>query len=88
LPPGIHEATWAEVVAVFGYTEHRRTLLVGLKAAFEFLRSAGCRRAYIDGSFVTSKEIPGDFDACWEVEGVDLPRLARLAPVLFDLRLG
>jgi hypothetical protein len=40
---------------------------------------AGCRRAYINGSFVTTKVQPADFDGCWEVDGVDL---SRLDPVL------
>ena len=25
------------------------------------LRAAGCKRVYIDGSFITTKEHPGDF---------------------------
>jgi hypothetical protein len=79
LPPGIHEATWDEFVARYGATPHRLTLLAGLKAALDALRAAGCRRAYIDGSFVTTKVTPGDFDGCWEVGGVD-PDL--LDPVL------
>lgn len=33
--------------------------------------------AYLDGSFVTAKELPGDFDACWEIAGVDPDRLDR-----------
>ena len=36
---------------------------------------AGCRRAFIDGSFVTSKELPGDFDGCWDHDGVDFDAL-------------
>lgn len=32
---------------------------------------AGCRTAYLNGSFVTSKESPNDYDACWEEAGVD-----------------
>jgi hypothetical protein len=79
LPPGVHEATWGELVARYGSTPHRLALLAGLKAALDALRAAGCRRAYIDGSFVTAKEVPADFDACWEVDGVDL---TRLDPVL------
>jgi hypothetical protein len=79
LPPGLHEATWEEFVARYGTTAHRLLLLAGLKAALDALRVAGCRRVYVDGSFVTAKEEPGDFDGCWEVEGVDL---ARLDPVL------
>ena len=86
LPPGIHEATWAEIVARYGYTAHRRALLDGLKAALDVLRSVGCRRAYLNGSFVSATEVPGDFDACWETDGVDLSRLGLVAPVLFDLR--
>ena len=66
-------------MARFGTTPHRLSLLAGLKAALHALRAAGCQRAYIDGSFVTAKLVPADFDGCWEVSGVDL---ARLDPVL------
>lgn len=79
LPPGIHLATWDEFVARYGYTPHHLTLLAGLKAALDALRVAGCFRAYIDGSFVTAKVAPGDFDACWERASVDA---TRLDPVL------
>lgn len=71
LPPGEHPATWEEIVERFGYTPWRRKLLDGLKAALESLRAAGCRKVYLDGSFVTAKERPGDFDACWVGEGVN-----------------
>ncbi|MGH3114465.1 MAG: DUF6932 family protein [Gaiellaceae bacterium] len=81
LPPGIHEATWEEIIARVGGTAWRRELLAGLQAALENLREAGCRRVYIDGSFVTAKEEPGDFDACWEIAGVDAD---LLDPVLLD----
>ena len=84
LPPGVHTATWDEFVARYGYTPYRLTLLAGLKAALDALQLAGCRRAYIDGSFVTAKEAPGELDACWETAGVDFPKLARLAPELFN----
>ena len=40
---------------------------------------------YIDGSFVTNKEIPNDFDACWEEAGV-APEL--LDPVLLRFDAG
>lgn len=71
LPGGIHEATWEEVVDRYGTTDRRRELLDGLQQALESLRAAGCRRLYIDGSFVTAKDEPADFDACWEAAGVD-----------------
>ena len=85
LPPGVHEATWDEFVARFGTTPRRLALLAGLKAALDALRAAGCRRAYVDGSFVTFKEEPEDFDACWESAGVDPD---RIDPVLLTFAHG
>jgi hypothetical protein len=52
----------------------------GLRAA-----AAGCRQVWLDGSFVTSKDEPADFDACWDLEDVDLD---RLDPVLLNLSAG
>ena len=71
LPPGEHPADWAAVVERFDATPWRRQLLEGLAHALRDLRTAGCKRAYIDGSFITTKEHPGDFDACWDLDGVD-----------------
>ena len=82
LPPGIHEATWEEFEGRFGYNNRRRRLLNGLEAAIRNLSAAGCLTVYIDGSFVTEKELPGDYDGCWEVDGVDDN---LLDPVFFDL---
>ena len=53
--------------------------------AIDNLKRAGCRTVYIDGSFVTSKEVPNDFDACWEEAGVK-PEL--LEPVLLQFDAG
>jgi hypothetical protein len=75
LPPGIHDATWDEVMAAFGSSARRAQLLDGLYRALQALRAAGCPRVYIDGSFATSKASPGDFDGCWEAQGVDWNRL-------------
>ena len=71
LPPGEHVALWEEISERFGQTEWRRQLLAGLESALNCLRAAGCRTVYLDGSFVTSKVRPGDFDACWDAEGVN-----------------
>jgi hypothetical protein len=81
LPPGIHVATWPELVERFGTNERQHDILAGLLRALQALKAAGCRRAYVDGSFVTSKEVPGDFDACWDHDGVDFD---ALDPVLLD----
>jgi hypothetical protein len=83
LPPGVHEATWNEMVSRFGTTPQRRALLAGLHAALLALQSAGCRTVYIDGSFVTTKLVPNDFDACWDIEGVD-PESLDPVLLIFD----
>jgi hypothetical protein len=85
LPSGIHWASWKEFEKRFGVTPHRQNLLVGLKRAAANLRAAGCRTLYVDGSFVTAKVHPNDFDACWGIEGVN-PDL--LDPVLLDFSNG
>jgi hypothetical protein len=85
LPPGVHEATWGEIVERFGETDHRRQLLRGLRAALDSLKAAGCKKAYIDGSLITNKAVPDDFDGCWDADGV-LPE--RIDPVLLDFSAG
>lgn len=75
LPPGIHYATWSEIVTRYATSVRRRELLDGLLDALRSLKGAGCATAYLDGSLVTSKDHPGDFDACWESDGVILNRL-------------
>lgn len=71
LPPGIHFTTWQDFCQRFGTNAHRKRLMAGLKDALISLKNAGCKVVYIGGSFITSKETPNDFDACWEVQGVD-----------------
>jgi len=82
LPPGIHWTDWPEFVQRFGLTTHRNKLIQGLVESSQKLASAGCRAIYIDGSFVTSKEHPGDFDACWDLNNVDV-----IISTLFSLTL-
>jgi hypothetical protein len=82
LPPGIHRARWSEVVRRFGGTSRRQALLRGLRLCLEDLHAAGCTRAWLNGSFVTTKENPGDFDLVWDLDGVTI---RQLHPVLTDL---
>lgn len=86
LPPGIHSALWKDFVNRFGTTPYRRRLITGLKRALDALRVAGCRTVFIDGSFVTDKEIPEDFDCCWDIAGVDPIMLSMIDPVFFDFK--
>jgi hypothetical protein len=86
LEPGEHALTWDEFCQMFGGTPGRDRMLVGLKMAAISLKTAGSRRMWVDGSFVTRKEQiygvpPSDFDVCWDVVGVD-PTL--LDPVILD----
>ncbi len=85
LPEGIHEANWDEFSKKFGINFYRKKLINGLKEALYNLKKAGCKRVFIDGSFVTSKHRPNDYDGCWDPEGVD-PEL--LDPVLLDFKNG
>ncbi len=87
LPPGIHEATREEIAARFGHTLARRRLVAGLLAGLALLAAAGCRCAWLDGSFITDVEAsegrpPRDFDLCWDIAGVDLAALGRIEPAL------
>lgn len=82
LPAGIHPADWAEVEARFGTNDHRRWLLAGLRDALIELNRVNCRVAYLDGSFVTDKELPGDYDLCWDHSTVDLE---LIDPVFLDV---
>jgi len=75
LPPGVHQASWREVEERLGWNARRQSLLVGLKSLLEELAHAGCSRVWLDGSFVTDKPNPGDFDLVWDPDGVDLSKL-------------
>lgn len=79
LPPGIHRATWSEFVERYATTNHRRKLLEGMERLIEHLKSIECTALYVNGSFVTSKERPNDYDACWNVRGV---KFELIDPVL------
>lgn len=81
LPAGIHNASVREVEARFATNPHRNALFVGFLAGFTILRDAGSSAIFLDGSFVTDKPLPGDFDCCWDPGGVDI---AKLHPVLLD----
>ncbi|MGZ8285049.1 MAG: DUF6932 family protein [Allosphingosinicella sp.] len=81
LPPGIHDATMAEVALAFATTPHRQWLFSGFQRVTDALRVAGCSVVYLDGSFTTGKPHPDDYDGCWNHGGMDF---ALLDPVLLD----
>lgn len=81
LPPGVHAAPWSEIRPRFSANGHRARLMGGLLAALQNLAGAGCRLVLLDGSFVTQKDLPEDYDGAWDTIGVDP---YRLDPVLLD----
>jgi hypothetical protein len=85
LPPGVHPAPWMEVAPRFSQNSHRDRLATGLYAALKNLAGAGCRTVLLDGSFVTERPLPQDYDGAWEPHGVDP---YRLDPVLLDFSNG
>jgi hypothetical protein len=85
LPPGVHDATLDEVEGRFATSDRRKSLFSGFMDGVRALRKAGCSTILLDGSFVTEKALPGDFDACWYPIGVDA---TKLDPVLLEFSNG
>ena len=84
LSTGEHAVTWDELIKRFNTNPHRGYLLGGLRAGLESLRSAGCSTVWIDGSFITSKDQPGDIDVLYDDIGLDWDALERIEPVLLE----
>jgi len=85
LPPGVHVATLEEIEKRFAISDHRKYFFSGFIKGVLALRKAGCQKIFLDGSFVTGKPIPGDFDVCWDPMGVDI---TKLDPVFLDFSDG
>lgn len=81
LHPGVHRLTWLEFKQNYGYNNTRPKLLGGLLRLARNLKIAGCRTIFVNGSFVTNKQHPGDYDACWDATGVDA---TKVSPLLLD----
>lgn len=78
---GPYEVSWQQFELHFGYNDKRKKLLQGLRDALEHLKEAGCRRVFIDGSFITFRKHPADWDACWLIDNVDFE---KLDPLIID----
>ena len=87
LPPGHHEATWQEVVAHFanGEGSHRARLTERLLSWKECLVAEGVTGVVLlNGSYVSGKENPGDFDVALMVQP-DIQALKDMKPRLQEL---
>lgn len=82
LPPGIHEGTVEELREKLGWSQQRRRLISGLERALELMRDCGVERVYLDGSFVTDKDRPGDIDGCYDIaQGANPADLQSMYPI-------
>jgi hypothetical protein len=85
LPAGVFDASIDEVEKRFATTDKRRKLFVGLTKAVDNFFLSGCPQIFLDGSFVTAKPDPSDYDALWDPRFVDP---ALLDPVFLDFTHG
>jgi hypothetical protein len=86
LAPGLHWIGIRDFRDTFVYNYHRSWRFEGFVKACIELRQSGCSRVFVGGSFITSKEFPSDYDACWDPVGVSA---ATLSDLLYDpLRRG
>lgn len=85
LVPGVHDMTWEEFYNQFSFSPRRKILLVGLKSAIDILKKCECTVLYIDGSFVTDKLEPNDYDACWDGDWDNVSmNMLKLEPIFID----
>jgi hypothetical protein len=84
LIPGVFNITIEDFKNEYGYSKYRMELISGLEKACTDLKDCGCQRIFIDGSFVTKKATPGDYDACWDHHGMDLVKLKDQYALFFD----
>jgi hypothetical protein len=82
LPPGVHDTTLDEFFLRFVTNARRESLFDGLLNGMKSLFEAGCPQIFVDGSYVTAKPLPNDYEVCWDVRFVN-PDL--LDPIFFDL---
>lgn len=78
LAPGLHWIGIRDFRDTFVLNYHRTWQFEGFVKACIELRQAGCSRVYVGGSYITSKEFPGDYDACWDPAGVSSTGLSIL----------
>lgn len=85
LPAGVFDATFDEVEIRYAINDKRRFLFEGLVRASDNLFKSGCQQIFLDGSYVTAKPEPEDFDALWDPRFVDP---SKLDPLFLDFAQG
>lgn len=78
LPPGFWHLTLSEFVDNLTFNEHRKAQVKLLFEALTILKTAGCTKVTIGGSFASLKPKPSDIDLIWHSEGMDDSKLDPL----------
>ncbi len=84
LPPGVHPATMNEIKQRYATNPTRRAQYEGLTEACAGLAAARCPTLWLNGSFITTKDEPGDYDAAFDPDGIDWHHLGLHHPELMD----
>jgi hypothetical protein len=84
LEPGFYDMSLEEVRSIFCHNKHRSWLFEGIELAIEHLKKIGCKTIFLDGSYITKKELPKDFDLCWDDTDLSIVTAAKICPELFD----
>ncbi|TRW25957.1 hypothetical protein FMM05_06970 [Flavobacterium zepuense] len=83
LPAGIWNSDIDEVYSRLANNPHRLDLFEGMKRGVEIMFRAGCPQLFLDGSYVTGKPIPNDYEICWDATFVN-PDLLDPVFMVFD----
>lgn len=81
LPPGVYDATLEEVRVRYAINPRRIALFKGMESGIENLFLSGSPLIYLDGSYITTKPRPDDYEICWDPRFVD-PK--NLDPIFLD----
>ena len=84
LPLGEHKATMPQIQERFATNPIRTSQFNGLTKAVTALANAGCTTVWLDGSYVTQKAEPADYDAAFDANGIDWIELGVAEPELLD----
>lgn len=83
------KSLYLEEFILFSFSPKRKILLSGLEKAIKMLKQCGCPILYINGSFVTEKLEPNDYDACWDGDFTAvILNMKKLEPLFLDFSNG
>jgi hypothetical protein len=83
LPPGEHPVSWSDLEARFGGPSIKRQVITKkLRELALMLRDAGGKWLFVDGSYTTARERPGDWDGCFLENGINW---GTADPLLLDI---